>query len=65
MITFDYGGGRGGLAIDYVIKNRKIFRGFLKFSNGFSTKIFIISRKFFQNFLKMKNFRDRTTIFRY
>ena len=52
MITFDYGGGRGGLADDYVIKDRKIFGRFLQFSSGFLTKIFMIFKTFFKTFSK-------------
>ena len=64
MITFDYGGGRGGLANDYVIKYRKIFGKFLQFSCGFLTKILIIF-EIFQNFLKLKTLEDGLTIFKY
>ena len=59
MITFDYGGGRGGLADDYVIKDCKIFGRFLQFSSGFLTKNLHNFQKVFQNFLKMKTFNDK------
>ena len=65
MITFDYGGGEGGLANDYVIKYHTIFGTILQFSSVFSTKMFIIFRIFFQNFFEMTTFRDRQTIFMY
>ena len=57
MITFDYGGGRGGLAIDYVIKNRKIFRGFLKFSNSFSNKNLHNFQKILSKFSQNEKFQ--------